>query len=124
MNAPNITLLIQAFNFFIAYTILRAYIFAPALQILNQQESEKKKLEKAISATMLKKESLLMHVQERWVSIKKALCELMPSLGMKSLVINSTMHQKELLQNQQIDLSDEKRQKLKRMIRNSVVEVK
>ena len=41
----NATLVVQAFNFFVAYLLLRFLLFKPAVRALNQERDEKEHLE-------------------------------------------------------------------------------
>jgi len=46
---PNLTILIQAFNFFIVYLLLKYFLFKPVLEHLQNEEKEQKYIEKSIS---------------------------------------------------------------------------
>jgi len=46
---PNLTILVQAFNFFLVYLLLKYLLFKPAVQYLKNEEREKKYIEDGIS---------------------------------------------------------------------------
>ena len=45
----NATLVVQAFNFFVAYVLLRLLLFKPAVKALRQERDEKEHLESLIT---------------------------------------------------------------------------
>lgn len=123
MNAPNITLIFQALHFFIAYLVLRRFVFAPALQILQKQESEKLLLQKEIQETADQKNKISQDIQSRWASMKTSLYTLIPSLSIKQFEMKSFVDHKKVLEENNT-LSDSQRKKVKETVRASVTEVK
>ena len=55
----NLTLIIQAANFFITWGMLRAFLFKPTVQVMIKHHEEKKTLRDAIC----KKQEILAHMQ-------------------------------------------------------------
>ncbi len=78
MKAVDITLIIQACNFFIAYYFLRTYIFSPAAHILQEQEDHDHQLQRAIDGALKKKDTARYQMKQRILQIKKLLLDRIP----------------------------------------------
>ena len=78
MNLPDITLIIQMFNFMIAFFVLRKFIFAPAFLILENKKIVNLQLQNKITTTEEKYRSLLVQQTQRWRFIQKSLIDMMP----------------------------------------------
>jgi len=44
----NITIIVQAFNFFIAYVIMRTFLLKPAVQVIRDEQDQQEKLNTVI----------------------------------------------------------------------------
>src|SRR3990167_5948274 len=81
VSLPNLTLLFQMINFGVAYLIMRRLIFAPALKILQTQDSYKKSLEQKIDKAKETKFEVMSQQHSRWVLMQKSLYKLIPQLA-------------------------------------------
>lgn len=123
MVSINLTLLLQAGNFFIAYLFLRNYIFAPGIKILRERDRKKALLLKAIEDAELQKNQALHKKEKRWIAIKKSLHKLIPSYDQ-----TNSMHvmykQKLSCDIEQSDLSEKNRKKITDSLYNTLSDIK
>ncbi len=73
MKAVGVTLLVQGFNFFVAYALLRRFIFDPAATILEQQEAQSLQLQTTINQAFEQKKETKLLINQRLVAIKTTL---------------------------------------------------
>lgn len=78
MKAVDITLLIQIFNFFIAYIVLRTYVFVPSVTILEKEEMQDHALQKLVEDSLEKKHKAEEEMKLRAIEIKSLLQRAMP----------------------------------------------
>ncbi|MBP9764758.1 hypothetical protein KBD08_00290 [Candidatus Babeliales bacterium] len=121
MLLPDITLLFQLVHFWIAYMLLRHLVFAPALNLLLQDEQHKNQMQKKIEGVGTVYRNLLEQHQQRWSFIKTSLYEMIP----RQTVV--TVKPKEL-DSEYVDMRDTKltsKQKddLKSMLRTQLSKV-
>ena len=121
MKSPDVTLLIQVVNFLIVYFVLRRYIFIPASKILEDQEFKDYELQQFIKESLIKKDNATHQMNLRLLEMKQQLKELIPVKYQESLN-NYNGQQQDV--NAQILLSQEYRQKIKKLISDSLSEVK
>ncbi|NBV40685.1 hypothetical protein EBR77_02480 [bacterium] len=79
----NITVLIQAFHFCIAYVMLRAFVFKPFVRVLEQQEHDKELLKQSVE---LEKQSYMVQKEEKrsiFIQLKNQLMTRMPVFGVQ-----------------------------------------
>ena len=93
MKSVDVTLLIQACNFFIAYIILRKFVFEPACHILDQEEGQDKNLQASIDQASWQKNRTGASIKQRLLEIKQLLHTIIPSLDFSSLLDQKTGHQ-------------------------------
>lgn len=86
MNLPDVTLLLQIANFTIAYVVMRALIFAPALKILEKQDFYKKSLQKNIEIAKSKEQNVMLQQKTSWQQAKQSLYQLIPKLSQISVI--------------------------------------
>lgn len=121
MKAVDITLLFQAINFFIAYWILRSYVFYPAMKILNKEKSEEDLLKSSISKLRLENEKAVDHKLTLWSKIKLSLRKSAP----KVLRIVDTVDSSASMElNDKVGFSKEEKVRLKQDISEKLVGLK
>jgi hypothetical protein len=118
MQLPDFTLFLQMLHFFIVCLILHRLVFAPALDIIIMQDAYEKKLQKNIFNWQTEYEVIIKQAQEKWLSMKNFLLQLMPSIHKQSPVV---LQHKIIPINEKI--SDQQRQKMSTMIQDSLSDV-
>ena len=93
MNLPDVTLLLQIANFTIAYVVMRKLIFAPTLQILEQQNSYKKSLKSNIEAVKTEQNNVMLKQKTSWQQAKQSLYALIPKLSRICVTSSSSTQQ-------------------------------
>jgi len=76
----NATLFVQAFNFFIAYLMLRFLLFKPALKALEQERKEREHLDEVIDE---REKTLAQKTEEKekvWAEKRKAFQDAAPDI--------------------------------------------
>ncbi|MBI2353090.1 hypothetical protein HYV11_02485 [Candidatus Dependentiae bacterium] len=116
MKAIDITLCVQAFNFFIAYLILRHYIFYPAACILQEQEDQDNGLQEKIAAALLEKEKIVTETRNRFLQIQNFLFNATPSFIKKYVFFDAKKQKAEENFCKAEPLSMQQRQKIKNVI--------
>lgn len=124
MKAVDITLIIQAINFFIAYWFLKTYVFYPAMKIITKEESQEKDLRKAIDVARSEKEQIELTKKSRWDQIKESLHRLIPSMVVKLFSRPSSIDQKQILSKDSVKFSKQQREKIKKVLTDSLLDVK
>lgn len=117
MNLPDITLLFQMLHFYVAYKILKYFVFAPALRIINQDIAQQQTLENKITQAHTQHATLLEKCNQRWKFIQESLRNNMPSLPAKMCFDHTKIAQKPtpqtiLTKQQQDDIKKMLKQKL------------
>ena len=123
MKSPDITLLLQATHFFIAYYVLRTYVFYPAMAILNKEEERDEKLQEKIRDALVKRKVSTGYMQERWAKIKQTLHAMIPNTSRKLISLRESK-QAVSLSDKDIELSDIESQRLKKLVSKSLMDVK
>ncbi len=121
MKSVDITLLIQAFNFFIAYLVLRRYVFSPAAQILEAEELQEQQLQRAMNESLTQKNMSMASMKERLLQIKQSLQKSIPVITPE--VLPGMFNQQQEMSQKQVVLSDQQCQKIKKLISDNVSEV-
>lgn len=62
----NLTLAVQAFNFFFAYVVLKRFLFAPAVAVLQKEETERESLLAAIEKREVANKRKEKQMQDTW----------------------------------------------------------
>lgn len=123
MKSPDITLCIQAIHFFIAYYMLRTYVFAPALKILNKEEQDDKKLQASIAdATSANKEAE-QHKQNRWLKMKELLHARVPDRSYKFFSIRLPKMKCSVVHETKTKILAPDRKKLKKVAKDRLSDV-
>lgn len=86
MNLPDVTLFFQMLHFIIAYTILRKFVFAPALTLIEQDEQHKNKLLKNVDTALTEQKELIVTQRQRWQTMQQALISMIPRFTIKDNV--------------------------------------
>lgn len=120
MKAVDITLLFQATHFFIAYFVLKKFVFAPSLHILQQQEDQEKKMKQYIHDAVVVNNQAQEKKSDRWVVIKSSLFKLIPSFRVNSESVRT--HQITDIQDK--ELSDKQQTNMTDKIYNSLLDIK
>lgn len=120
MKAVDITLLIQVFNFFVAYTILRKYVFIPSIKILKEEEAQDHTLQKLINDSLEEKNKAEEQMELRSLAMKHLLQKAIPlqeqELHKDTVQAKDMMHEKILL-------SQKERDTIKKVIEDGISEV-
>ncbi len=124
MKAIDITLLFQACNFFIVYFVLRQFVFVPAMKIIVKKDTEEQSLRNAIDKALNQKQQAENQKSSKWLSIKKSLHALIPHLSSKLFKVHFADAYKQQKKEDSGTLSDQKKQKMKKVICNTLMDVK
>lgn len=82
MKLPDITLFFQMAHFLVAYWALRKFIFAPALEIIQDQEQKNKALSDKVHSARVDLQSNVEQQQHRWSFIRQSLIQMTPSVNL------------------------------------------
>lgn len=83
MNLPDITLFFQMFHFLIAYAILKRFVFAPSLIILEDEEEKSQRYNQRVHEARLQFNGFVEQQHQRWHFIRQSLLEAAPVVGIK-----------------------------------------
>lgn len=122
MKSVDVTLLVQVLNFFIAYWFLRRYVFVPAAQILEEEESQDMQMQKLIQESLEQRDHAKKSMKNRMLQIKQSLLAYIP-LGSQKPLLNLDNQKLELLK-ENVVLSEQERQHIKKTISDKISEVK
>jgi len=122
MDLPNVTLFFQIGNFYVAYFVLRKYMFAPALKILVAEQSRIDGLNKKIDVIAAQQQQLLTQQKTRWNLMKESLRKKIPSFSLSSCSIDQTLP--EPLKIQDVKLSDQQKKAVQNMLQDELLDVK
>lgn len=121
MKAVDVTLIIQACNFFIAYYFLRMYVFSPAAHILQEQEKCDHQLQKEIDGALKKRDTVSYQMKQRILQIKKLLLERIP-VAVTTKFYDRSAQSKSTVCDPKA-LSEKQSQKIKQMISDRITKV-
>lgn len=76
----NITLVVQAINFVIAYHIITKILLKPAVKRIIQEKAEDKALEDRITAEVSQRDAYLAYKNERWQECQRYFKHHIPTL--------------------------------------------
>ena len=76
----NITLIIQALNFFITYVLVNYLFLKPAFNALENDEHITKKLSGMVLSRRATIDEIVRHQQERWDVCKEKIAETIPQI--------------------------------------------
>lgn len=121
MELPNITLIFQIVNFYVAYRILYYFVFAPALKILIVQDQYKKTVEQKIVMTKNEHVRIVQSQHTRWKAMKDSLYNLIPSSMLTCTLTQHVFKQKQL---DLVTLSEKQKAAINSLIRDELLDVK
>lgn len=121
MKAVDITLFVQVINFFIAYWFLRKYVFVPVAQILEAEELERTNNQKFIQEALNQRDCAKKSIRLRMLQIKQSLLEHVPSETQE--IFSDLKSQKADHLSENIILSEQERQDIKKIISDKISEV-
>jgi len=76
----NATLFVQAFNFFIAYLLLRTLLFKPAMKSIDQEQQERDHLDQQIADRQTSLEQKAQQKEKDWEEKQAAFKEAAPDI--------------------------------------------
>jgi gas vesicle protein len=121
MNLPDVTLLLQIANFTIAYVVMRALIFAPALKILEQQDLYKKSLRQSIEVAKTEQHNVILQQKTSWQRAQQSLYALIPKL---SRICVTNVSASEFASKESITLSSDEKKVLVEKLCDQLSDVK
>lgn len=83
----NFTLCVQAFNFLIAYFILRIFLFKPAVVVIDQERTRERGLQEIIKQGVQINQFLLKQNQEQWQIYQKEFFVRTPNIDVSDLFV-------------------------------------
>lgn len=122
MKSVDVTLLVQVVNFFIAYWFLHRYIFVPAAKILEAEQLQDMQMQKLIQGSLEQRDHAKKSMKHRMLQIKQSLLNCIP-LGSQKPLLNLDDQKLELLK-ENVVLSEQERQSIKKIISDKISEVK
>jgi hypothetical protein len=81
MILPDFTLVLQIIHFYVAYLIMSKLVFAPALKIIETQDSYKKSLEQKIESVKALQVQVSQEQYSRWRAARESLQAFIPKLS-------------------------------------------
>lgn len=89
MKLPDITIFFQIIHFLFAYWVLRRFIFAPALVIIQDQDQRKKYLDDKLQRARTDLKNNVDQQHHRWSFIRQSLLKMAPSVNLKRALFKS-----------------------------------
>jgi Tfp pilus assembly protein PilO len=83
----NFTLIIQALNFFVAYLVLRYFLFKPTVAVIEQERAEENGLKKAIKQEAETNLALIQNNKLEWQIYQKEFLARLPNVSISDLFI-------------------------------------
>lgn len=120
MNLPDVTLFFQMIHFWIAYIILRRFVFAPALTIIESGEQRIDQLQKRVDIARDDQLQLQQQHRQRWRFIQLSLCDMVPKIHEKKCVNSVKVSAPVSLDN--VTLSSEQKQAVKQMLHDELLD--
>lgn len=120
MNLPDITLFFQMVHFIVAYTILRRFVFAPALTIIEASENRMGQLQKRVDLAHDDHQGLLQQQRQRWRFIQQSLCDMIPKINEKVCVNSAKVSAPVQLGN--VTISGEQKKSIKQMLHDELLD--
>jgi|GEM_PF-1293985 len=121
MNLPDVTLLFQMLHFLVAYAILRRFIFAPALILLEQNEQHKNQLLKNVDTTMAEQKELIGQQRQRWKTMQQTLTSMIPRFNAKNDV--DAIRISTSIELSDVKLSEQEKQNIQKMLHDELSDV-
>ena len=89
MKLPDITIFFQIIHFLFAYWALRRFIFAPALEIIQDQEQRAKSLGDKLERARDDFKNNVEQQHHRWNFIRQSLLKMAPSVNLKKALFKT-----------------------------------
>lgn len=121
MKSVDVTLLIQIVNFFIAYWFLHTYVFVPSAKILEAEELQDKRMQKLTQESLEARDLAAASSKRRMLQIKQTLMGLVPER--QSVFSFKFGNQKHKLLNENVVLSEQENQNIKKTISDAISKV-
>jgi len=121
MNLPDVTLIFQMLHFLVAYTILRRFVFAPALALIEQNEEYKDQLLKNVDTTMAEQKELVGQQRQSWKMIQHALISMIPRFNAKNDV--DVVRISTPIELSDVKLSEQQKQNIQKMLHDELSDV-
>jgi len=121
MKSVDVTLLVQVFNFFVAYWFLKRYVFVPAAQILEEEELQHAHMQKLIHESLEQRDHAQKNMKSRMLQMKQSLLAEVP-LDVQKPLLNLDNQKLELLK-ENVVLSEPESQHIKKIISDKISEV-
>jgi len=87
----NLTLIIQALNFFIAYLILRYFLLKPGLQALDQEDTQQANLVMRLEHVRLRMLEKQQQLLANWQEYKKSFARNTPLVSDRALLAKQSL---------------------------------
>lgn len=121
MNLPDVTLIFQMLHFLVAYAILRRFVFAPALILLEQSEQHKNQLLKNVDTTMAEQKELTGQQRQRWKTMQQTLTSMIPRFNAKNDV--DVVRISTPIELSDVKLSEQEKQNIQKMLHDELSDV-
>lgn len=122
MNLPDVTLFFQMIHFFIAYRVLRRFVFAPALTIIEAGELRKDQLQKRVDMARENHLELQHQQRQKWRFIQRSLSDMIPKINEKKCV-NQTKISEPVPLTERV-LSSQQKQEIRQMLHDELLDVR
>lgn len=120
MNLPDITLFFQMIHFAVAYVVLRRFVFAPALIIIETNEERMGQLQKRVDMARSDHQGLQEQQRQRWRFIQQSLSAMIPKFNDKSCLNSAKLSTPVQLDG--VTLPEEQRQSIKKMLHDELLD--
>lgn len=121
MNLPDVTLFFQMVHFIIAYAILRRFVFAPTLRIIEAGENRIEQLQKKVELASKDHQGLLQQQRQKWRFIQQSLRDMVPKINEKLCINSAKVSTPVRLDNATI--SGEQKKAIKNMLYDELLDV-
>ncbi len=121
MNLPDVTLMFQMLHFMVAYAILRKFVFAPALMLLEHDEQQKNQLQKNVETARAEQKDLVEQQGQRWKAMQQKLTSMVPQLNAHRDV--NAVRLSAPIEISDIKLSEKQKQNIQKMLHDKLSDV-
>lgn len=87
MSLVNLTLVVQAVNFFVAYLILKYLLLKPALQAIAAEDAHQQQLVSQVQENHVRIQEKKQEIQQRWRDCQEEFVQNAPAIAHDELVI-------------------------------------
>jgi len=121
MNLPDVTLIFQMLHFLVAYAILRKFVFAPALMLIEKDEQQKNQLHKNVETTLAEQKELVVQQRQRWKAMQQTLTSMIPRLSGHNDV--NAVRLSAPVELSDVKLSEKQKQNIQKMLHDKLSDV-